>query len=215
MLAALTRSFSALRLQKGPVYSYLFKQTSHLATNSKRTTVKAIPKKPAKAIKKPAVKPIKKQAVKAKKVVNKPAKVVIPPAPTRSQNSLNLFFKENYEKIQDNNLSNTEAFQAVVKEFKQLSPTQLQDLKERAAKNSALLAEKFDAWKKALTSQQIAHFNSTLKKKGKRGKLVDPNQPKRPESAFISFFREVRTKPEFEGLSVPEAGKLIGQNGRI
>ena len=57
--------------------------------------------------------------------------------------------------------------------------------------------------------------NSGRKLVGRKVRMIgDSRAVKRPETAYIQFFKERRATGEFSGMSIPDAGRTIGREWR-
>ncbi|KAI0243999.1 hypothetical protein L0F63_004125 [Massospora cicadina] len=118
---------------------------------------------------------------------------------------------ETYPKLRKDGISFSEASKIISQKYKELSTAELGALKSRAAAETEILAKKYTAWMNSLSTAQIAKYNAYLKKKGKKGKVVDPERPKRPISAYIMFSLDNQKLPEYEGLSMLEKSRLLSK----
>ncbi|KAI0228068.1 hypothetical protein L0F63_006432, partial [Massospora cicadina] len=205
MLASLTKSFGALRIQSVLNVSV---RAALLATKSSTASAKS-PKKLGRAKSKKA--PSASSEKTSKELKAKLEKITVPPPPASRCTPFSLFLSENFAKLRKNDMTLVEVVKIAAQKYRELSAAELEALKLRAAAAAKNCAKNYATWAKTLSSAQIAKFNAYLKKEGKRGIVVDPERPKQPSSTFVMFYNDNQELPEYKGLSIAEKARLLGK----
>ncbi|KAH4234280.1 hypothetical protein HBH61_202130 [Parastagonospora nodorum] len=197
----------------------------------------AATKKTRAAAKKPAAaksKPKKKAAPKQKVVVKKRVKKVLTPEEQRKAKIAELRKRALKEPVGHGVVSSYAVFvsehakgskggkdlAATSKEtaakYKELTPAEREHYNHLAAERTAARRAEYKAWIQSHTPAQIQDANKArsalrrLKASARSTKLVDDRQVKQPPGAYIHFFTERKSTPDFRGISVQESAKLIG-----
>ncbi|KAI6346192.1 hypothetical protein MCOR25_010991 [Pyricularia grisea] len=200
------------------------------AAPKKKATTAAKPKTTkAKAVKKSVDKPQKsEEAIKAEKLAAKKKDLIaekkrllevalLPEPATEPIRAAQLYIKEAFAEARSNLVVLPKLAQCVA-EFKELSPAELQEYEERAAKNEIANKAAYQAWVESHTPAQINEANKArtrlsrvfnVKRVGKSvvaKKIKDDRIPSAPLSAYLIFVQNKMKQAGFS--SETNSGKL-------
>jgi hypothetical protein len=204
------------------------KTASATKTTAKKPAAKKAKKKATKkpAAKKPAKKRVKKVLTEEEKEKVKirelRAKALKEPVSPRGVTAYNVFIAE-YSSGKGEGMHQNARITEATKEFKNLTPAQLEHYNHIANEKTAARKAEFDKWLKSHTPQQIRIANiarAQLRKKlagtqkctpAHTAKLHDDRHVKTSVRPYIAFTRARHASGDMKGISVPQAAKLIAK----
>ncbi|EMD61396.1 hypothetical protein COCSADRAFT_230930 [Bipolaris sorokiniana ND90Pr] len=209
------------------------KKAAPAKTTAKKPAANKTKKKPAakkkvanKTKKKPAKKRVKKPLTEEEKERAKirqlRAKALKEPVTQRTLSAYNIFISEVIKGKPSSSDDQLSKITKSTKEFKNLSPAQLEHYNHLANEQNAARKAEFEKWILNYTPQQIRIANLARTQLRKRladkqkslpshtSKLHDPRHVKAALNPYALFFRDRHASGDLKGIAAPQASRLIG-----